>query len=243
MPPFIAWISLDQPNKLIGYLLAVVMTIKSATHDVKIPPENQAPRDVAKLIAWSSYVYIWYCSCSITVSLITARSNNNIWCARDCKGKAYNVTAHSSLIMERTNNNCVVHVRQDSDTDLEALFHVVNPTTVPNSHPDTTPANSLPMRLRKLPPSFFKQPPIDGGLSPETDHPLGLQISHSRAHSSPASITVPSSLKGPPNHSLSSVVHQRSTSFDNTALLEEPAQMPPGWEIRSTPNGQHYFMK
>lgn len=49
MPPFIAWISLDQPNKLIGYLLAVVMTIKSATHDVKIPPENQAPRDVAKL--------------------------------------------------------------------------------------------------------------------------------------------------------------------------------------------------
>lgn len=43
MPPFIAWISLDQPNKLIGYLLAVVMTIKSATHDVKIPPENQAP--------------------------------------------------------------------------------------------------------------------------------------------------------------------------------------------------------
>ncbi|KAK2573311.1 Transcriptional coactivator YAP1 [Acropora cervicornis] len=144
--------------------------------------------------------------------------------------------------MERTNSNCVVHVRQDSDTDLEALFHVVNPTTVPNSHPDTTPANSLPMRLRKLPPSFFKQPPIDGGLSPETDHPSGLQISHSRAHSSPASITVPSSLKGPPNHSLSSVVHQRSTSFDNTALLEEPAQMPPGWEIRSTPNGQHYFM-
>ncbi|XP_068685898.1 transcriptional coactivator YAP1-like [Montipora capricornis] len=144
--------------------------------------------------------------------------------------------------MERKNSNAVVHIRQDSDNDLEALFHVVNPTSVANSHPETTPANSLPMRLRKLPPSFFKQPPIDGGLSPETDRPTGLQISHSRAHSSPASITVPSNLKGPPNHSLNSVVHQRSTSFDNTALLEEPAQMPPGWEMRSTPNGQPFFM-
>lgn len=145
--------------------------------------------------------------------------------------------------MERKNSNCVVHVRQDSDNDLEALFHVVNTAKVPKTHPDTTSANSLPMRLRKLPPSFFKQPPLDGVLSSEGDHPSGLQISHSRAHSSPASLTVPTSLKGPPNHSLSPVVHQRSTSFDNTALLEEPAQMPPGWEMRATPNGQRYFMK
>lgn len=145
-------------------------------------------------------------------------------------------------MMERKNSNCVVHVRQDSDNDLEALFHVVNPTTVTKTHPDTTSSSSVPMRLRKLPPSFFKQPPLDGGLSSESDHPSGLQISHSRAHSSPASLTVPTNLKGPPNHSLSPVVHQRSTSFDNTALLEEPAQMPPGWEMRSTPNGQRYFM-
>lgn len=145
--------------------------------------------------------------------------------------------------MERKNSNCVVHVRQDSDNDLEALFHVVNAARVPKTHPDTTSSSTLPMRLRKLPPSFFKQPPLDGGLSSEGDHPPVLQISHSRAHSSPASLTVPTSLKGPPNHSLSPVVHQRSTSFDNTALLEEPTQMPPGWEMSATPNGQRYFMK
>lgn len=146
--------------------------------------------------------------------------------------------------MERKNSNCVVHVRQDSDNDLEALFHVVSPASAAaNTHPETNSSNTLPMRLRKLPPSFFKQPPLDGGLSPEQDHPPGLTISHSRAHSSPASLTVPTSLKGPPNHSLSPVVHQRSTSFDNTALLEEPAQMPPGWEMRATPSGQRYFMK
>lgn len=146
--------------------------------------------------------------------------------------------------MERKNSNCVVHVRQDSDNDLEALFHVVNKNAVAKPLPDPTSSNSLPMRLRKLPPSFFKQPPLDGSLSPEHDAPTGLTISHSRAHSSPASLTVPTSLKGPPNHSLSPVVgHQRSTSFDNTALLEEPAQMPPGWEMRTTPNGQRYFMK
>ncbi len=146
--------------------------------------------------------------------------------------------------MERKNSNCVVHVRQDSDNDLEALFHVVNKNTVAKTHPEPpTSSNSLPMRLRNLPPSFFKPPPLDGSLSPDQDVPTGLTISHSRAHSSPASLTVRTSLKGPPNHSLSPVVHQRSTSFDNTALLEEPAQMPPGWEMRATPNGQRYFMK
>lgn len=145
--------------------------------------------------------------------------------------------------MERKNSNCVVHVRQDSDNDLEALFHVVNKNTVPKTLPEPpTASNSLPMRLRKLPPSFFKPPPLDGSLSPDDGVPTGLTISHSRAHSSPASLTV-ASLKGPPNHSLSASVHQRSTSFDNTALLEEPAQMPPGWEMRATLNGQRYFMK
>lgn len=46
----------------------------------------------------------------------------------------------------------IVHVRGDSETDLEALFNaVMNPkvNTVPHS---------VPMRMRKLPDSFFKPP-------------------------------------------------------------------------------------
>lgn len=46
----------------------------------------------------------------------------------------------------------IVHVRGDSETDLEALFNaVMNPknTIVPPS---------VPMRMRKLPDSFFKPP-------------------------------------------------------------------------------------
>lgn len=46
----------------------------------------------------------------------------------------------------------IVHVRGDSETDLEALFNaVMNPKTA--NVPQT-----LPMRMRKLPDSFFKQP-------------------------------------------------------------------------------------
>ena len=149
---------------------------------------------------------------------------------------------HDSRTMERKNSNCVVHVRQDSDNDLEALFHVVNPTAVGSKLPEANSSNSLPMRLRKFPPSFFKPPAMDGGVSSEHDSPTGLTTSHSRAHSSPASLTVPKSLAGPPNHSLSTL-HQRSTSFDNTALIEESTPLPPGWEMGRTPNGQRYFMK
>lgn len=47
----------------------------------------------------------------------------------------------------------IVHVRGDSQTELEALFNaVMNP-----SKSARMPA-SLPMRMRKLPDSFFRQP-------------------------------------------------------------------------------------
>lgn len=47
----------------------------------------------------------------------------------------------------------VVHVRGDSQSELEALFSaVMNPAKAPQQ-----PA-SLPMRMRKLPDSFFKPP-------------------------------------------------------------------------------------
>jgi protein yorkie len=46
----------------------------------------------------------------------------------------------------------IVHVRGDSETDLEALFNaVMNPK-------NTILPPSVPMRMRKLPDSFFKPP-------------------------------------------------------------------------------------
>lgn len=46
----------------------------------------------------------------------------------------------------------IIHVRGDSETDLEALFNaVMNPKNA------ITPP-SVPMRMRKLPDSFFKPP-------------------------------------------------------------------------------------
>eukprot|EP00061_Rhincodon_typus_P001273 g14269.t1 len=79
----------------------------------------------------------------------------------------------------------IVHVRGDSETDLEALFNaVMNPknSNVPQS---------VPMRLRKLPDSFFKQPePKNHSRQASTDGPNAppLQPQHVRAHSSPASL-------------------------------------------------------
>lgn len=51
----------------------------------------------------------------------------------------------------------IVHVRGDSQTELEALFSaVMNPSKATRQPP------SLPMRMRKLPDSFFRQPDSRG---------------------------------------------------------------------------------
>lgn len=129
--------------------------------------------------------------------------------------------------MERKNSNVVLHVRQDSENELERLFtHVINPVKVEQS------SNSLPMRMRKLPPSFFKQPPLDGKstLGPPDPSEGGLTISHSRTRSSPASFSAvrnANTSRGPP--------------FGNDAF-DESTPLPPGWEMRTTPSGQRYFM-
>ncbi|KAK2101207.1 DNA-binding transcription factor yap1 [Saguinus oedipus] len=60
----------------------------------------------------------------------------------------------------------IVHVRGDSETDLEALFNaVMNPKTA--NVPQT-----VPMRLRKLPDSFFKPPEPKSHSRQVTSPPL-----------------------------------------------------------------------
>uniref|UniRef100_A0A673WUA7 Yes1 associated transcriptional regulator n=1 Tax=Salmo trutta TaxID=8032 RepID=A0A673WUA7_SALTR len=130
----------------------------------------------------------------------------------------------------------IIHVRGDSETDLEALFNaVMNPknTIVPSS---------VPMRLRKLPDSFF-QPPEPKSHSRQTSTDAGtagaIAPHHVRAHSSPASLQlgavspllgmVPA---GPPPS------HLQQSSYE----IPEDMPLPPGWEMAKTPSGQRYFL-
>ncbi|XP_034024367.1 transcriptional coactivator YAP1-like [Thalassophryne amazonica] len=132
----------------------------------------------------------------------------------------------------------IVHVRGDSNTDLEALFNaVMNPknSTVPPS---------VPMRLRKLPDSFFKPPePKSHSRQASTDAGTGgaLTPHHVRAHSSPASLQMgavsPGSLSGIASAG-ASPQHLRQSSYE----IPDDVPLPPGWEMAKTASGQRYFL-
>lgn len=146
----------------------------------------------------------------------------------------------TNITMERKNSqNCYLNVRTDSENDLEALFNVVQSASKTIAQASEPSANTLPMKLRKLPPSFFKPPSrLDSNkLSPDDN--TGLKISHSRAHSSPASLSIPTSSAG--MYSLHQPTHTRTQSYDGAAF--EESQLPPGWEMRTSPSGQPYFME
>ncbi|XP_059577051.1 transcriptional coactivator YAP1 isoform X7 [Alligator mississippiensis] len=137
----------------------------------------------------------------------------------------------------------IVHVRGDSETDLEALFNaVMNPKGANVPH-------TLPMRLRKLPDSFFK-PPEPKAHSRQASTDAGsagaLTPQHVRAHSSPASLQLgavspgtltPSGVVTGPGPASSSQ-HLRQSSFE----IPDDVPLPPGWEMAKTPSGQRYFL-
>ncbi|KAL2096679.1 hypothetical protein ACEWY4_008827 [Coilia grayii] len=130
----------------------------------------------------------------------------------------------------------IVHVRGDSETDLEALFNaVMNPknATVPPS---------VPMRMRKLPDSFFKPPePKSHSRQASTDAGTAgtLTPQHVRAHSSPASLQLgtvsPGTLLAPAG---TSPQHLRQSSYE----IPDDMPLPPGWEMAKTASGQRYFL-
>lgn len=135
----------------------------------------------------------------------TNASNNN-----DGSVTVGSVVVTSGGAAVKPNENLVVRIDENSDDNLQALFDsVLKPG-------DSKRPLQVPFRMRKLPNSFFN-PPSTGSKSPSVSHsrensadsafgsgttticsPNGasginpitsrLQISHSRAHSSPASL-------------------------------------------------------
>lgn len=144
--------------------------------------------------------------------------------------------------------NQVIHVKDNSGNDLDELFNVaMNPSRQGQS-------GQLPMKMRNFPASFFTPPcPSNSqvrqlvpghnkqGSNDSTGYgPPGIQPPpvHTRAHSSPASLTQSLSTvpTNPPQHQ-----HARQHSCD--ALLDNEPPMPPGWEKARTPDGQLYYIK
>ncbi|XP_045412806.1 transcriptional coactivator YAP1 isoform X6 [Lemur catta] len=137
----------------------------------------------------------------------------------------------------------IVHVRGDSETDLEALFNaVMNPKTA--NVPQT-----VPMRLRKLPDSFFKPPePKSHSRQASTDAGTAgaLTPQHVRAHSSPASLQLGAVSPGTLNPTgvvsgpaaTPAAQHLRQSSFE----IPDDVPLPAGWEMAKTSSGQRYFL-
>ncbi|KAL3848233.1 hypothetical protein ACJMK2_019104 [Sinanodonta woodiana] len=126
----------------------------------------------------------------------------------------------------------VVHVRENSDSELEALFkNALNP--------QENKTGQIPLRMRKLPPSFFNPPEprhkregsADSTGGGYTGSVSGPNTIHMRTHSSPAQLPSTLSSVPPPQ------AHQRQHSCD---LLDE-SPLPPGWEMAKTHQGQSHL--
>ncbi|XP_058043335.1 WW domain-containing transcription regulator protein 1 [Ahaetulla prasina] len=128
----------------------------------------------------------------------------------------------------------VIHVTQDLDTDLEALFNsVMNPK--PSS-----------WRKKILPESFFKEPDsgshsrqssTDSGSHPPRLNSGAVGVHHVRSHSSPASLQLGTGAGATPTPAQQHA-HLRQQSYDVTDELP----LPPGWEMALTHTGQRYFL-
>ncbi|KAJ0182455.1 hypothetical protein K1T71_001824 [Dendrolimus kikuchii] len=147
-------------------------------------------------------------------------------------------------------SNLVLRVDQDSDSVLQSLFDTV-------LNPDSKRPLQVPLRMRQLPKSFFN-PPSTGSKSPSVSHSRensadsafgsssatgASPVSHSRAHSSPASLqqtyAAGQQNQQPPLHHQ----HTKQRSYDvGTHIPDDLGPLPAGWEQARTPEGQIYYL-
>ncbi|XP_060808023.1 transcriptional coactivator YAP1 isoform X2 [Amyelois transitella] len=148
-------------------------------------------------------------------------------------------------------SNLVLRVDQDSDSVLQSLFDTV-------LKPDSKRPLQVPLRMRQLPKSFFN-PPSTGSKSPSVSHSRensadsafgsssatgAAPVSHSRAHSSPASLQQ-TYAAGQQNQQAAPLHHQHSKqrSYDVVSHIpDDLGPLPPGWEQARTPEGQIYYL-
>lgn len=159
------------------------------------------------------------------------------------------------------NNGPIVHVRADSDSTLDDLFSIV---TQGSQRP-----LQVPLRMRNLPPSFWKPPP-SGSKSPSC-HSRENSVDNTLDPMSPGMQSVgspqPATAAAPPPPPTSQPFHSRAHSSPATlqqtlAVAQQQTQhlhlrqpsydvstsgdnlgpLPPGWEQAQTPAGQTYFM-
>lgn len=158
---------------------------------------------------------------------------------------------------EHNNKQVSIHVREDSASELDALFDIA-------LNKGSQRPLQVPLRMRNLPASFW-QPPTIGSKSPSVhsrenslDNSLGAgpfspgpiaspgppgigPSHHSRANSCPATLGQTLAVaQQHQNHALNHA-HLRQHSYD-VGGGEDLGQLPPGWEKATTPTGQIYFM-
>ena len=141
--------------------------------------------------------------------------------------------------MEPNQQKVQVHVRSDSKDSLDALFQQAHART----------SSGKPFRDRNLPDSFFnppsKQPAHTRSQSlPILDH--GNKFSFQPQMNSPGNgnrsgaDSANGTASNNQNNMRQTPGHQRGHSTGN--VLESPP-LPPGWEAKTTAQGQKYFIK
>lgn len=168
-----------------------------------------------------------------------------------------------SAVADQQHGNLVMHVRGDSETELDLLFSVLNSNEQPKP-------STRSFRDMNLPLSFFRPPDPklqqqsgchsrDGSIdfnrfqgAAQQQQQGGLPIFHSRSHSSPAQLPLPMSIAPAPGGggghmkqgSVDGLIDDLSLQQQQQHQLQQQ-QQPNGWcsSGNTAAANQKYFMK